>query len=129
MRGTPRMRTVTTVSEFLVEAYVSGTVAPGTPRSAETLSRMAEGLTKEGREVHLIRSIHVPEEETCFYLFRAASSDVVREVASRSGLRFERVHEAVSTWTEPVELPDERTRHNEVKQQPRDDEEDRHEVR
>lgn len=113
IRGTHLVRTVTTVSEFLVEAYVSGTEAPGSPPSAEALSRVAERLTLEGREVHLIRSIHVPEEETCFYLFRAGSSDVVREVADRSGLRFERVHEAVSTWSEQEDLPDEATRHKE----------------
>ena len=94
---------------------------------AVALSRVAERLTQEGHEVHLIRSIHVPEEETCFYLFRAGSSDVVREVASRSGLRYERVHEAVSTWPDPEEEPDEDAaqRSDENTEQ---DEEDRHEV-
>jgi hypothetical protein len=100
---------VTSVSEFLVEAYVSRTEPPGGSPSGEVLSRVAERLTREGREVHLMRSIFVVEEETCFYLFRARSGDAVREVARRSGLRFERLLEAVSTWAHPQELPDDRT--------------------
>jgi hypothetical protein len=100
---------LTNVSEFLIEAYVSRTEAPGGPPSAEALSRAADRLTHEGWEVHLMRSILVPAEETCFYLFRARSGDVVREVARRSGLRFERLHEAVSTWSHPQELLDDRT--------------------
>jgi hypothetical protein len=44
-----------------------------------------------GREVRLIQSIFVPEDETCFYLFEAQSRDYARQAAIRSGLQVERV--------------------------------------
>jgi hypothetical protein len=61
----------------------------------EEISAAAEQLTREGTRVRLVRSILVPEDETCFYLFRAQSGDAVRAAAARAGLRFERVVEAV----------------------------------
>jgi hypothetical protein len=83
------------VSEFLVESYVSRSEPSGSgPRSAD-ISRVAAQLTAEGRRVRLIRSIVVPEEETCFYLFEAVTADDAREAAVRAGLFVERVVEAV----------------------------------
>lgn len=43
-----------------------------------------------------VRSVFVPEDETCFYLYEAASPDVVREAARCAGLGVERVTEAVT---------------------------------
>jgi hypothetical protein len=45
-----------------------------------------------------VRSILVPEDETCFYLFQAQTGDAVRAAAARVGLQFERVVEAVADW-------------------------------
>ena len=52
--------------------------------------------------VRLKRSIVVPEEETCFYLFEAQSADVVQEALARSGLRSERVVVAHSDLMPPA---------------------------
>jgi hypothetical protein len=90
-------RTVGGVAEFLVEMYVSRTIPPsGVPRS-ESVSRVAEQMTREGRQVRLLSSIVVPVEETCFYVFEAQTAEVVREAATRAGLRFERVVEATQS--------------------------------
>jgi hypothetical protein len=86
------------MSEFLVEAYVSRVAAPVGP-AVEDLSLAADELTQEGQHVRFLRSIFVPEDETCFYLYQALSIDAVREAASRAGLRFQRVTEAVSNGT------------------------------
>lgn len=64
----------------------------------EDVSRVAGELTSEGKQVQLLRSVFVPEDELCFYLFDAESTEVVAETARRSGLRFERLLEAVSDW-------------------------------
>jgi hypothetical protein len=48
--------------------------------------------------VTYVRSIHVPEDETCFHLFEAESAEVVYEAGRRTGLTFDRVAAAV----EPV---------------------------
>jgi hypothetical protein len=47
-----------------------------------------------------LSSIFLREDETCFYLFEAASADDVAEAARRATLRFERVAEAVSSEKE-----------------------------
>jgi hypothetical protein len=89
------------VHEFLVEMYVSrAEPSGGVPRSTDVL-KAARQVTREGRQVRLVRSIVVPEEETCFYLFQAETADAVREAATRAGLRFERVVETVASWETP----------------------------
>lgn len=40
----------------------------------------------EGVPVRFLRSIFVPEDETCFCLFQAPSSEEVREAAHRAAL-------------------------------------------
>ena len=83
--------------EFLVEVYVARPAATWTPRP-EHVSAAADQLTSKGTQVRLVRSILVPEDETCFYLFEAETGDAVREVAERAGLRIERVVDAVREW-------------------------------
>jgi hypothetical protein len=84
------------VAEFLVELYVSRTDLLSAESDAERGRLAAEELTREGTPVRYLRSIFVPEEETCFSLYEAATADAVHEVARRAALRFERVAEAVS---------------------------------
>jgi len=82
------------MNEFLVELYVSRTNCTASAVSAERLGRAAEELTAEGRPVRLLRSIFVPEDETCFLLVEAATAETVRETARRAALPLERVVEA-----------------------------------
>jgi hypothetical protein len=86
------------VPEYLVEVYFSRVAATSLLPSPDALSAAAEQLTREGTRVRLVRSILVPEDETCFYLFRAQTGDAVRETAARAGVQFERVVEAVADW-------------------------------
>jgi hypothetical protein len=87
--------------DFLVEVYLPrATAATAVPGPAD-ISHVAEQLTREGRPARLLRSIFVPEDETCFYLFQAQSIDAVREAATRSRLRFERLVEVASDWAAP----------------------------
>jgi len=82
------------VAEFLVELYVSRADAGAIERGAQRSRLAADELTREGTPVSYLRSIFVPEDETCFLLYEAASVDAVREAARRAELRFERVSEA-----------------------------------
>jgi hypothetical protein len=84
------------VAEFLVELYLSRTDTGAVERGARDARRAADELTREGTNVQYVRSIFVPEDETCFYLYEAAAADHVREAAHRAGLAFERVAEAVA---------------------------------
>ncbi|MEJ7791881.1 MAG: nickel-binding protein [Gaiellaceae bacterium] len=83
------------MAEFLVELYVARTDAAGAERNGKSARRAAEELTREGVEVQYVRSIFVPDDETCYLLFEARSADVVREAARRADLPFDRVAEAV----------------------------------
>ena len=87
------------MSEFLAEAYRSRAATPVTTTAPKDLSRAAQQLTSEGVPVHLVHAVFVPQDETCFYLFEAQSSDAVTEVARRCALPFERIVEAVSDRT------------------------------
>jgi hypothetical protein len=46
--------------------------------------------------VRFLRSVFVPEDESCFYLYEAASADDVREAARRAELPVDHVVEAIS---------------------------------
>ena len=49
-----------------------------------------------GTPVRYLRSLFVPDDETCFLLYEAASAEAVRETVRRAGLAFERITEAVT---------------------------------
>jgi hypothetical protein len=82
--------------EYLAEVYVMPTAATLAAVQFEDLSLAADELTREGTPVRLVSRILVPEDETCFYLYEAASRQSVREAGARAGLPFAHVSEAVS---------------------------------
>jgi len=84
------------VAEFLLELYVSRQAAAAVQRGAERARIAAGELTRAGTPVRCLRSIYVPEDETCFLLYEADSVGVVQEAARRAGLPFERIAEAVT---------------------------------
>jgi len=53
----------------------------------------AQTATRSGSPVRFVRSFFVPEDETCFLVFEAASAEDVRAAALLAGLRFEHVAE------------------------------------
>jgi hypothetical protein len=88
------------MTEFLVEQYVSRADPEAVGRDVQRVRRAAVELTAEGTPVTFLRSIFVPADETCFFLFEAGSLDVVQEAARRASLSFEHVAEAApeSSW-------------------------------
>lgn len=60
----------------------------------------ADELTREGMHVRFERSIHVPADEICFFVFDAASSQEAATVAQRADLDPLRVVEAVKSRDE-----------------------------
>jgi hypothetical protein len=84
------------MAEFLLELYISRTDGHVVASRAESARRAAEELTRVGTPVRYLRSIFVPEDETCFFLYEATSADVVREAAHRAALPFDRITEAIA---------------------------------
>ena len=81
---------------YLVETFLAR--GAGAERGAiEARARSAaETLTREGTSVRFGGSIHVPEDEICFFTFETASGQEAAVVAERAGLEPLRVVEAVS---------------------------------
>ena len=79
------------MTEYLVELYVSREDRGSLERGAERARLAAAPLTSEGTPIRYVRSIFIPEDETCFFVYEAASADSVREAAQRARLPFERV--------------------------------------
>jgi hypothetical protein len=81
------------VTSFLVETYAPSAI---TLEEAETRARRAAvELANSGTPVRYVRSIFVPGDEMCLYLFEAPSAEAVREASERAGLVAERIVEAV----------------------------------
>ena len=74
------------------QAHVKGAYRPG--------DSAAEELTRTGTSVRFDRSIHVPEDEICSFVFDAPSGREAALVAERAALEPIRVVEAVSSGKE-----------------------------
>jgi hypothetical protein len=88
------------VPSYLVETYlVRG--AAGERHARERRARSAaEAMTREGTRVGFEGSIHVPEDEICFFTFAAGSAREAALVAQRAGLEPFRVVQAISSRKE-----------------------------
>ena len=78
---------------YLVETYL----ARGHAGERAARERRARSAADELTRVRFDRSIHVPEDETCFFVFDAPSSRDALLVAERAELGPIRVVEAVSS--------------------------------
>lgn len=86
--------------DFLVETYLSRGLA-GERAFRERRARLAaEQLAEGGTSVRFDRSIYVPEDEICFFVFDAPSGRDAALVAQRAQLDPIRVVEAVSSRKE-----------------------------
>jgi len=86
---------------FLVETFLSRRDAVGRPECEGRARRAAAELTREGTSVCFDRSIYVPEDEICFYVFDAPSGADVARTAERARLEALRVVEVASSGKEP----------------------------
>jgi hypothetical protein len=84
------------MAEFLLEVYATRTDPRAVDEAACRARAAADSLASEGLAVRYVRSIFVPEDETCFYVYEAESAGTVREVARRAGLSVDRVVETRS---------------------------------
>ena len=94
--------------EYLLEMYLPdgdsagarddvGGGSSGEPPATARLRAAAEEMRREGADVRFLRSIFVPDDETCFFLFEASSGDVVAELSRRAGVTATRISQAVDT--------------------------------
>jgi hypothetical protein len=84
------------MAEFLLEFYLSRLDDAAVEQRAAKARIAADELTRQGTPVRYLSAIFVPEDETCLFLYEAASADTVREAALLAGLPFERVAETLT---------------------------------
>jgi hypothetical protein len=85
------------VQSYFAEAYLARPRASDLPAHERRARSAAKELAQQGIAVRFVRSIFVPADEICFYVFEAASADAVRAACQNAALRFERVIEAVDS--------------------------------
>ncbi len=85
---------------YLVETYLARGRAQERAARERRARSAAEELTQGTTRVRFDRSIHVPEDEICFYVYDAPSARDAEDAAQRAGLDPIRVVEAVSSGKE-----------------------------
>lgn len=81
--------------EFLLEAYSAD--AAEAERGAARMRDSATQIRLTGIEVHVLRTIFLPEEETSLVLLEAPSADDARATVVEAGLSVDRIVVAVQT--------------------------------
>jgi hypothetical protein len=71
---------------YLVETFLARGAAGERLARERRSSSAAEALTRAGTRVRFRGSIHVPEDELCFFTFEAPSAREAALVAVRAGL-------------------------------------------
>jgi hypothetical protein len=85
---------------FLVETYLAACGTRDLPGCEERARTAAAELTRGRARVRFERSIHVPEDEICFFVFSADSRQDVARAAQLAALDPIRVVEAISSGQE-----------------------------
>ncbi len=85
---------------YLVETFLPHGAAGERGAREERARSAADELTRAGTHVSFQGSIHVPEDEICFFTFEAPSGRDVAIVAQRAGLEPLRVVRAVPSGQE-----------------------------
>jgi Protein of unknown function (DUF4242) len=76
---------------YLVEVYQPRTGAHDASARARAA---AEALSRAGTPIRYLRSIFVPEDETCFHVFQSSSKEAVVAASERADFEFARIAEA-----------------------------------
>ena len=85
---------------YLVETFLARGAAAERQARERRARWAAEEMTREGTRVRFEGSIHVPEDEICFFTFVAPSAREAALVARRADLESLRVVEAISSGEE-----------------------------
>ena len=95
-------------SVFLVERYLPATAAGGLPSSVARAAQLCALSAESGSasRVQYLHSAYLPDEDTCFCLFRAATAEAVRALNDEASFALDRISAAVQLY--PVtQAPDE----------------------
>jgi Protein of unknown function (DUF4242) len=81
---------------YVVEAYLPRLSREDLNSFELRLRRAAEIVSRNGMPVEHVRSVHIPDDETCFHFFEAASAEAVGAAGRQAGIVFDRITEALA---------------------------------
>jgi len=89
---------------YLVEVYLPRSCTDAASAAGNRARAAAEELSSAGAGIRYVRTTFLPDDETCFHVFEAASVDLVEEAVTRADLGRARVVAAVevsaTTWSD-----------------------------
>jgi hypothetical protein len=80
---------------YTVELRLPQTGWEDLQEAAARARQAAEQMRREGEPVRFLRSIFVPEDDACFFLYEGSSAQSVRDAAVRAELGVRRVDAAL----------------------------------
>lgn len=80
---------------YLVEVYMPRSHTQEARAGGQRARAAAEALTREGVPIHYVRTTFLPDDETCFHLFAAASAEIVEAASARAQLGRARIVPAI----------------------------------
>jgi hypothetical protein len=83
------------LARFTVELRPPGAGWQELQRATARARQATDELRSEGAHVRFLRSIFVPEDDACFFLYEGASAQAVKAAAARATLGVVRVDEAL----------------------------------
>jgi hypothetical protein len=86
---------VETLARYTVELRLPRTGWADLEEAVTRAMQASEQLRREGEQVRFLRSIFVPEDDACFFLYEGTSVQTVRAAALRADLGVRRVDAAL----------------------------------
>jgi hypothetical protein len=83
---------------YLVETYVPNTRVQEARAEGQRARAAAGQLSRDGSAIRYVRTTFLPDDETCFHVFEAASDETVEEVCRRAELGRARVVLAIEAF-------------------------------
>jgi Nickel responsive protein SCO4226-like len=90
-------------STFLVERYIARLQFGDVERIGSRLASVTDEMQAEGRAVEWIRSIALPDDETCLCIFTACTPVDVEEANRRAGTGYERIVQTLTVERAAIE--------------------------
>jgi hypothetical protein len=89
------LRAEVAVPSYMVEAYMPCSQVREAHAAARRVTAAAVDLSRDGTDVRHVRTTFLPDDETCFHLVEAPSTDAVKELSCRARLGRTRIVRAV----------------------------------
>jgi hypothetical protein len=86
---------MTGAARYLVESYLPRHELLVRARTVDRVRSAARAVSVQGTPVRHLRSIFIPDDESCFHLFEGPSAEAIEEVSRHAELEYDRIVEVL----------------------------------